>query len=464
MPRDDRRREIVVIGAGPAGMAAALAAGARGKRVTLISDGPLLGDGLQGAYKSKAMWELARDRVIACKPGYGYVPTGGGVRFAEIHEQLERGVDELREMYRRYLEQYGVEMVQGRARFVDPHAVEVSGARFEAESLVIATGSRPRTLPGVVVDGRRIMTTQHVVDLVEGFESLLVVGAGVSGCEFASIFRALGVYVTLLDAAPRLLGNEDEDLSALITEFYRRDGIDVRFSVRTQAMTILDGRVKATLTDGSVVVTDRALLSIGRDGATADLGLDKAGVAVGSGGLIPVNDSLQTNVPHIYAVGDVGMRNTPLDMALAHVADAEGRMAVQHLCGTPIAIHPQYVPFIIFTLPMIAGAGLNERQARSLHGDVRVAKFSNARNHRYHAMRSFEGYVKLIVGPKGDDRILGVRAIGEQADNVIGAVAVLIDNGIPYTYLLDAMQAHPSLGESLQNAARVVAGFLPPAL
>ena len=464
MPRDDRRREIVVIGAGPAGMAAALAAGARGKRVTLISAGPLLGDGLQGAYKYKAMWELARDCLIACKPGYGYVPTGRGVRFAEIHEQLERGAEELREMYVRYLERYEVELAQGRARFVDPHAVEVNGARIEADSFVIATGSRPRTLPRVVVDGRRIMTTQHVVDLTEGFESLLIVGAGVSGCEFASVFCALGVCVTLLDSAPRLLGNEDEDLSLLITEFYRRDGIDVRFSVRTQAMEIVDGRVKATLTDGSVVVTDRALLSIGREGATVDLGLDQAGVAVGPGGLISVNDSLQTNVPHIYAVGDVGIRNTPLDMALVHVADAEGRMAIQHLCGTPISIRPEYVPFIIFTLPMIAGAGLNETQARQRHGDVRVAKFLNARNHRYHAMRSFEGYVKLIVGPKGDDRIIGVRAIGEQADNVIGTVAVLIDNGIPYTYLLDTLQAHPSLGESLQNAARVIAGFLPPAL
>jgi dihydrolipoamide dehydrogenase len=139
-------------------------------------------------------------------------------------------------------------------------------------------------------------------------------------------------------------------------------------------------------------------------------------------------------------------------------------MAIQHLCGHAISIHPEYVPFIIFTLPMIAGAGLTETQARQRHGDVRVAKFINARNHRYHAMRSFEGFVKLVVAPAGDDRILGVRAIGEQADNVIGTIAVLIDNGIPYTYLLDALQAHPSLGESLQNAARVIAGFLPPAL
>jgi dihydrolipoamide dehydrogenase len=458
------RRDLVVIGAGPAGMAAALSAGARGRRVTLVSDGQLLGDCIQGAYKSKALWELARDRMTARRPGFGYVPTVETVHFGEIHEQLERGVAELCEMYAHYLDSYQVELVWARARFVDPHAIEAGGARIEADAFIVATGARPRGLPGVTIDGHAIMTTQHIVDVSESFEKLLIVGAGVSGCEFASIFAALGVNVTLLDSAPRLLNNEDADLSALIAESYRRSGIDVRFSARTQSMERIGGRVKTTLLDDSVILTDRVLLSIGREGMTSDLGLEAAGVAVGADGVVAVNDSLQTNVPHIYAVGDVGVRNTPLDMALVHIADAEGRMAVEHLCGRPISIHPEYVPFIIFTIPMIAGAGLTEAEARRRHGEVRVAKFLNARNHRYHAMRSFEGFVKLIVGPTGDDRILGVRAIGTQADNVIGSVAVLIDNGIPYTYLLDALQAHPSLGESLQNAARVLGGFLPPAL
>jgi dihydrolipoyl dehydrogenase len=458
------RRDVVVIGAGPAGMAAALSAAARGRRVTLVSDGHLLGDGLQGAYKSKAMWELARDRMTARRRGFGYAPATDRVHFDEIREQLERGVAELCEMYAHYLRCYDVELVLARARFVDSHTIEIGAAHLEADAFIVATGAKPRGLPGVPIDGRVIMTTQHIVDVAESFEKLLIVGAGVSGCEFASIFAALGVDVTLLDSAPRLLNNEDEDLSALITEVYRRSGIDVRFSARTQSMERVGGRVKTTLADGSVILTDRALLSIGREGMTSDLGLEAAGVTVSRGGVVAVNDCLQTNVPHIYAVGDVGVRNTPLDMALVHIADAEGRMAVEHLCGQGISIHPEYVPFIIFTMPMIAGAGLTETEARKRHGEVRVARFLNARNHRYHAMRAFEGFVKLIVGPKGDDRILGVRAVGEQADNVIGTVAVLIDNHIPYTYLLDALQAHPSLGESLQNAARVLSGFLPPAL
>jgi dihydrolipoamide dehydrogenase len=192
------------------------------------------------------------------------------------------------------------------------------------------------------------------------------------------------------------------------------------------------------------------------------LNLESVGIETDPWGFIPVNENLQTNVPHVYAVGDVGQRNTPLDLALVQVAEAEGRMAVKHIFGESIDIHPEHIPFIIFTMPMIAGAGLNETQARSRYGKIRVAKFSNIRNHRYRAMQSHAGFLKLIVGPQGDDRILGVRAAGAEADNVIGEVAVLIDKQVPYTYLLDCIHAHPSLAESLQNAARVIAGILPP--
>ena len=210
------RRDVVVVGAGPAGMAAALSAAACGRRVTLVSDGQLLGDGLQGAYKSKAMWELARDRMTARRQGFGYAPAAAAVRFDEIHEQLECGVAELCEMYAHYLDVNHVELILARARFLDPHTIEAGRARIEADAFIVATGARPRGLPGVTIDGRAIMTTQHIVDVAENFEKLLIVGAGVSGCEFASIFAALGVDVTLLDSAPCLLNNEDADLSALI--------------------------------------------------------------------------------------------------------------------------------------------------------------------------------------------------------------------------------------------------------
>jgi dihydrolipoamide dehydrogenase len=290
----------------------------------------------------------------------------------------------------------------------------------------------------------------------------MVVGAGVLGCEFASIFSALGVKVTLLDREDRLLSNEDADISEMLAQIYRRNDVGVRYRAGVRSMVVADGKVKTELEDSSVLCTDRALLSIGRVPCTRTLNLAAAGVHTDSDGAIPVNDSLQTNMPHIYAIGDVGQRNTPLDQALVHVAEAEGRMAVRHICGAAdLDIHPEHIPFIIFTVPTIAGAGLNETQARHRYGNVRVAKLQNLRNHRYNTMPSHEGFLKLIVGPPEDNRILGVRAIGSQADTVIGEASVLIDHNVPYTYLLESTHAHPSLAESLQDAARIIAGVLP---
>ena len=460
----DRRCDLAIIGAGPAGMAAALYAASQGMAVALINGGGLLGYGLHGAYKSKGMYELAKDRLVALKMGRGYDPSGPDVRFDEIHDQLITGAATLTEINLGYLEQMEVQVVNGTGRFVDAHTLEVNGQQIRAPHFLIATGSRPRVLPGMEVDGKLIMTSDHVVDVDEPFRSLTVVGAGVIGCEFASIFTAFGAHVTLLDTADRLLSHEDPDISAFITTVFTRNGIDVRFGARTRSVSTVGGRVKTMLEDGSTIIADRALVAIGRIACSDTLNLAVTGIEPGRGGVIYVNDNMQTSVPHIYAVGDVGERKTPLDLALVHIAEAEGRLAVKHMLQQPSMLRSSHIPFIVFGMPMLAGAGLTETLAREQYGDVRVAKFLNARNHRYHAMRSFDGYVKLVVGPPGDDRILGVRAVGAQADSVIGEAAVMIDNEIPYTYLLDSIHAHPSLTESLQNAARIIAGRLVPAL
>jgi dihydrolipoamide dehydrogenase len=167
---------------------------------------------------------------------------------------------------------------------------------------------------------------------------------------------------------------------------------------------------------------------------------------------------MRTNVPHIYAVGDVGERNTPADIALVHVAEAEGRCAAYSILGRQFTQNMDHVPYIIFTIPMIAGAGLSETVARDRYGDVRVGKYPYGRNHRAHAVFPPIGFVKLIVGPEGDDRILGIRAIGRDADALVAAASIMIERALPYTYILDAMMPHPSLMECLQGAAHIVAG------
>ncbi len=462
MAQSSNHFDLAVIGGGPGGMAAAFAAATRGMKVLLADGGNFLGYGLHGAYKSKALWEAGKDWLSAERVGWVCEPENRDRLFAKIHDRVKSGMDYLTDMYIKYMELKDVRFVRGMATLLDDRSFQIGEDRFQADYLIIATGSTPRQLPGVRVDGESIMTSDHIVDVHRNFASLMVIGAGVLGCEFASIFSTLGIKVTLLDRAERLLSNEDEDISALLSDIYRRNDVDVRSQARVQTVQVTDAGVETKLEDGSVIITERALLSIGRVPSSTNLNIEAAGLKIDGRGAIAVNDKLQTNVPHIYAVGDVGQRNTPLDLALVQVAEAEGRMAVRQICGADIDIHAEYIPFIIFTMPMIAGAGLNEAQARQRHAEARVAKFRNIRNHRYNAMQSYEGFLKLIVGPPGNDRILGVRAIGNQADTVIGEASVLIDNKLPYTYLLESAHAHPSLAESLQNAARVIAGVLPP--
>jgi dihydrolipoamide dehydrogenase len=445
-------------------MAAALSGATQGLEVVLIDGGSFLGYGLHGAYKSKALWEAANDWISAERLSYACIPEAHEALFDKIHARVQTGMTDLTAMYLKYLSLKNVRFVRGFGALAGPHTINVERECIEADWIIIATGSRPRLLEGVKVDGTMIMTSDDIVDIRKRFDSLLVIGAGVLGCEFSSIFAALGVKVTLLDKAWRLLGNEDPDISELLADIFRRNELDVHRAACVKSVKVIDHKVTTNLDDGSEITTDRALISVGRTPCSDNLNLESIGIETDPWGFIPVNENLQTNVPHVYAVGDVGQRNTPLDLALVQVAEAEGRMAVKHICGEAINIHPEHVPFIIFTMPIIAGAGLNETQARERYGKVRVAKFSNIRNHRYRAMQSYEGFLKLIVGPQGDDRIFGVRAIGSEADNIIGEVSVLVDHKVPYTYLLDFMHAHPSLVESLQSAARVIAGILPPGI
>ena len=454
--------DLVVLGAGPGGLAAATEAASQGLRVALINGSHLLGYGLHGAYKSKGMWELAKDLRVACKVGRGYAPSPSVcVDFEQVYHQLSEGAEELSTMYLAQLSRLGIEFVPGYAHFVDPHTLEALGKRYTGTNILIATGTRPRLLRGMVADGKQVLTSDHIVDLRHQIDSITILGAGVIGCEFASIFSAFGLDVTLIDSQPHILNSEDSDISVFLERVFQTTNVDVRQQRRVSSITAVGERARTELDDGSVIETDAALIAIGRVPNADRIGLVDMGVMLDSQGYVKVDRCMRTSVPHIFAAGDVARRPDAEDICLVHVAEAEGRHAVQAMQGLESDLNYRHVPFIIFTHPMVAGVGDNETMARARYSEPRVVRFENARNHRLHAMRSFEGFVKLIVAPEGDDRILGVRAVGPQADTLIGEVSVMIEHGIPYTSLLRSYHAHPSLSESLQNAARVLAGRLP---
>jgi dihydrolipoamide dehydrogenase len=448
--------DICILGGGPGGLSAATTLALRGRRVVVVNEGCLMGYGIEGAFKSKAEFEITRQHVYASlRPDvFGHVPPP---TFDAVLRGTEQSAQGLQASVLDRLQRLQVRVIQGRGVLEDPHTVRVGDQRIRAPHLILATGSKPRIPPGITVDSERVLTSDTVNLRRSLPRSLAILGAGVIGCEYASIFAALGSRVLLVDTQDRVLAMEDPDLSAFLARTFVARQIEVVHSSRFQQIERHPTGVRTTLSTGRVLDTDAVLLAIGRVACTDDLGLEAIGVTRDRG-WIPTNDVMQTNVPHIYAVGDVGTRNSPVDMALVHVAQAEGSLAAHHILGSRFDQAMDHVPFIIFTIPMIAGAGLSATQARERHGDVRVGKYPYGRNHRAHTMHPPLGFVKLIVGPPGDDRILGVRVIGRDADTLVAAASIMIERQLTYDYLMHSIMPHPSLMECLQGAAYIIDG------
>ena len=453
----DRTVDIVVIGAGPGGLSAAGTLALHGRDVLVISDGHLMGYGIEGAFKSKAGFEIARLHAHATmRRDLFELPAAPS--FDAVEQSIEHAAKGLGDSILNRLDRLGIEVVEGRGRFIDANSVMVGDDTIRARHIVIATGTVPRVFPGVRVDGHRVLTSDEIVGIKFLPKSLLILGAGIIGCEFASIFNGLGSKVKLVDTQDRILASEDEDVSRFLSRGLSMSGVDVIHSCHFEGMEVGNDSVTTSLSNGQQVVTESVLFAVGRNPNTDGLDTRAAGIDLDDRGYIPVGDEMRTNVPHIYAVGDVGQRNTPMDIALVHVAQAEGRCAAYSILGEAFTLNMDHVPYIIFTMPMIAGAGLGETVARERHGNVRVGKFPYGRNHRAHATFPPIGFVKLIVGPDGDDRILGIRAIGRDADAIVGAASIMIDQALPYTYILNSIMPHPSLLECLEGAAHIIAG------
>ncbi len=452
-----RTVDVVVLGGGPGGLSAATTLALRGVEVVVVNDGHLMGYGIEGAFKSKAEFEIAR-LYAHTRLRQDLFETRPAPGFGAVKQGIERAAKDLGSGIEARLQLLGIELLKGKGRFADPETIVVGDDILQARNIVIATGSVPRVFPGVTVDARQVLTSDEIVRLTTLPGSLLILGAGVIGCEFASIFNELGSRIQLVDTQARILSSEDRDVSDFLARGFSLRGIEVIPSCRFEKLDVTDDVVCTTLSNGQQVQTESVLFAVGRNASTQDLNLDVAGVEADERGYIPTSDDMRTNVPHIYAVGDVGERTTPADIALVHVAEAEGRCAAYSILGRQFTQNMDHVPYIIFTIPMIAGAGLSETVARDRYGDVRVGKYPYGRNHRAHAVFPPIGFVKLIVGPEGDDRILGIRAIGRDADALVAAASIMIERALPYTYILDAMMPHPSLMECLQGAAHIVAG------
>lgn len=464
------RFDLCILGAGPAGYAAAIRAHDLGKKVLLIERDRVGGTGIHaGALSSKTMWHLSNDYATACRTGRGYhigevevsyasVMTTVGEAVAERRGQLER---QLAAMLPPAASGGQVFLVRGTGRFLSPHAVEVAGPdgalqRFTADHFLVATGSSPRVPPNIEVDGEYIVTSDQIESLPAFPASLVILGAGVVGCEYATIFANYRrTQIAIIDRQARILPFEDEDISETVSRSFERMGITVHREPQLTSMRVVDGQVEYVLQNragqSETHHAERALVSIGRVPNTASLNLAAAGVALDERGGIII-DQTRSSVPHIYAAGDISM-----DVALANVAELEGRVAVERMFGQqPPPIRYEALSTIMFLSPEVAAVGINEQQARKIGLPYRVAVVHNELISRNIAMRSTDGFVKLLADPQG--RILGLRVVGPQASSTVQGTAFLIETGGTLQDIDRCLHPHPAMPEGVQECARLLLG------
>lgn len=466
--------DVCVIGGGPAGFAAAMRCWDHGRRVCLIEKGPLGGAGLyNGALSSKTFWELSRHYRSARRLDRGYRAERVEADFAQVRAVVDEACDhkarqiahQLRELAEPRPGMPGsIAHVRGTARFVDPNTLEVESVdaghsrRISASNFVIATGSRPRALPDIEIDGEAIITSDHIGSLRNFPRSLVILGAGVIGCEFATIFANFGrTKVYLIDRAPRILPFEDDDIANLCAANLETKGVTIHRQAKLVAMRKIEGEVEYTIehaTGGRETIrVEKALVSIGRVPNTERLGLELAGVELDSRAHI-VHEDTQTSAPHIYAVGDV-----TLDIALVNVGEIEGRHAAERIC----VAHDRSLSYanlatIMFLDPEVAAIGYNEQQAQAERIPYRVGVYDYSLVNRAIAMRETEGFVKLLVRDDEEMTILGMRALGVHASTTLEAVSLMIQHKRSARELAELYHPHPAITEGLQDCVRMLLG------
>lgn len=462
--------DLCVIGGGPSGYAAAMRAIDLGKRVLLVERDRIGGTGIfNGALTSKTMWEIAQ-RVSSTNE---LMRDRGREPLRLSWEEVQRTVNEAA-FERKYLHACHMQLLattgngqfrheRGQASFTGPNAIRIErpGTTLDitAAHIIIATGSRPRSLPTIATDERHILSSDGIFSLEQQPRSIVIIGAGVIGCEFATIFANLGgTRVHLIDRAERILPFEDADVSELIARNLERKGVVIHRSATLDRIQVVDQEVEYSLSyaDGrtETVRVEKALLSVGRVANLGGLGLEQAGLPIDpKSGLIAVNDT-STAVPHIHVVGDATGTNM-----LVNLGEMEGRHAVERIwAGRTDRLSYDNISTIMFLDPEVAGVGLNEQECRKRGIAHRVARIDYSCLARAIAMRRTKGFFKLIVTNDAEMRILGMRAVGEHASSAIEAVALMIRLGIPVRELAELVHPHPSITEGVQECARMLLG------
>ncbi len=461
--------DLIVIGGGPAGYAAAMRGIDYGKKVCLIEMRKVGGAGVyNGALSSKTLWELSH-RVEGVN---SMLKSDQHMNFempwSEVQRNLEEAIFERKFQYSCHIKLLQTETLnclfhyeRGKGKLVSKNEVQITHEGTEkviwGENIILATGSRPRTLPHIQVDEKYILTSDGIDQIDDYPESIVIVGAGVIGCEYATIFSNFGkTKVYIIDRKDRILPFEDEDISKLVANRLTKKGVTIHQNASLDRMEVIDNEVEYELSypDGTkeVIRVKKALLSVGRVPNIENLGIENVGVSMSKRGVHIGDDDTQTNIPNIYAAGDVSGH-----IALVNMGEIEARHAVEKIFDKNVEkLSYDNVCTIMFLTPEVAAVGLNEQQCIKQNLPVKVVKIDYSVIARAIAMRKTEGFFKIIVTNDKEMKILGMRAVGEHASSAIQAVGLLIKMNEGIEVLSELIHPHPSIVEGIQECVRML--------
>lgn len=448
--------DILVIGGGPGGYVAAIAAKKRGANVTLVEKDKLGGTCLnRGCIPTKAILHSANlfheSRNFA---ELGIVISEPAVDYAAIAKRKDGIVKQLRGGVEFLLTKLGVQIIKGEARFLSRGKVAVlteEGEReLAADKVILAAGSIPTDLPFAQADGKNIINSDHALKLTELPKSMVVIGGGVIGCEFAQAFARLGVQVTILEALDALVATMDADLSALMQRVLKKDGVDIHLSCRVQEVAN-DGdgvRVAYTEKDGTqkTAAAEKVLIATGRRAAAQSLNAQAAGLVVGERGNIPVDDACRTNVDGIYAIGDVTG-----GIQLAHVASHQGLIAVDQIFGGAEEMDARIIPYCVYTSPEMAAMGHTQKSAVEAGYGVKTGMFTASANGRALIEGMRDGFSKVVLD-ESDGTVLGVHLAGPNVTEMISPLASVIKFEATAEDVAEMIFAHPTVSEFIHES------------
>jgi dihydrolipoamide dehydrogenase len=458
---DQQQYDVVIIGSGPGGYVAGIRAGQLGMKVAVIEKDPFVGGTCthRGCIPTKALLENAEvfEKIHRAKE-FGINVGGVQLDFKVGQDRKQSVVDKNAKGIEFLFKKNKVDRILGFGKLAGKGVVEVSGdqpRKLSAKNIILAMGSTPKDLPHIKADGKRIINSDHILLLQEVPKSMLVIGAGAVGCEFASIFSRFGTKTTIVEVMPQLLPIEDEEISKEFTRLFKKKGIEVLTDAKVESATPGDSGVKVVVSTKGKQQTfdvDVVLSATGRRAVLENCGLEQTKVKVDRG-LVQVDPYMRTGEPNVYAIGDIVP--TP---ALAHCASFEGILAIEHIKGLEVRpINYDHVPNCTYTDPEVASVGLTEKKAKERGYDVKIGKFPFTANAKARILGESGGLVKFVSDKKYDE-LLGVHIVGPRATELIAEACAGLELEATSESIARTMHAHPTLSEALMEAGEDVAG------